>query len=270
MRQDFSRLLTALGGAAMMAISTHAAAQSVNQMRNGHPDLTGFWNGNVGAGAARKGDDEPQYYTRDGTLESFEDDGQILARGNTNRPVYKPQYWDKIRELDWNNGRQSDPSFKCFISFPRFAQAPEAIFQTDNHVVLILNDNGNWRRIVPTDGRPHNPDRAVDQTWLGDSVGKWEGDTLVIHTTGFTDESWFKYTGYIHSNELETVERIRREGDILHYSITAIDPMLMEPWTMTNATLNLNKDPDAIVPEEAKCEERGGDFAAALSPEIGR
>ena len=162
----------AAAGAAVLAVSaTQAVAQTAaaNPMRNGHPDLTGFWNGTVGAGDARKGDDEPQYYTRDGTLESFEDDGQVLRRGITNRPVYKPEYWDKVRELDWNNGRQSDPSFKCFVSFPRYNQTPEAIFQTDKHVVLIFNDNANWRRIVPIDGRPHNAARALDQTWLGDS-----------------------------------------------------------------------------------------------------
>ena len=256
--------------AGLCVAATQALAQGATPRRaNGKPDLTGFWNAAVGDGIARKGDDESQYATRDGTLESFEDDGQVLARANTNRPVYKPEHWQTVRELDWNNGRQTDPAFSCIFSFPRFNQTPDAIFQTDTHIVLIYSEQ-NKRRVFPIDGRKHLEAREFDQTYLGDSIGTWDGDTLVIDTVGFNDVTWFKYTGYVHSNELRVTERIKRDGNVLQYDVTVTDPMLVEPWHMTSAQLRLNTNPEAQVPEEAPCQEVGGAEAAAAQPNIGR
>ena len=81
-----------------------------------------------------------------------------------------------------------------------------------------------------TDGRPHPKDLAP--TWMGDSVGKWEGDTLVIDTVGFNDKTWLDAVGHPHSDQLHLVERIRRVNhDTLTINLTIDDPKAYtKPW----------------------------------------
>jgi len=83
------------------------------------------------------------------------------------------------------------------------------------------------------------PDPAIEAsrgTWFGDSVGRWEGDTLVVDTTGFNTRTWLNDVGAPHSESLHLVERIRpiRGGQFLEYKMTAEDPMaLAKPYTYT-------------------------------------
>jgi hypothetical protein len=58
------------------------------------------------------------------------------------------------------------------------------------------------------DGRAHTKD--VNPTWFGESIGKWEGDTLVIDTIGFNDKFWFDFAGHPHTEQMHTIERYRR------------------------------------------------------------
>ena len=93
---------------------------------------------------------------------------------------------------------------------------------------------------------------------MGDSVGHWEGDTLVVDTIGFTDITWLETPGYFHSYDLRVTERLRREGNVLHYQATAEDPIVLtQPWVMNPRTLNLNTlpwdDPSAGLWEDVPC-----------------
>ena len=98
------------------------------------------------------------------------------------------------------------------------------IFQTPDHVVL-LNEMVHTARIVPLDGRPHGP---IPQ-WVGDSRGRWEGETLVVETTNFLRETSFRSS----SANLHLVERFTRvDADTLLYEFTVDDPMTWtRPWT---------------------------------------
>jgi hypothetical protein len=99
---------------------------------------------------------------------------------------------------------------------------------------------------VPTDCREHDPVLKYDQSFNGLAVGCWEGDTLVVTSMGFTDRTWLHWSGYIHSNEMTVIERLRRQGDTLIYQATVEDPvMFLEPWKMDEIRLNLNKNPGA-------------------------
>jgi hypothetical protein len=83
------------------------------------------------------------------------------------------------------------------------------------------------------DGRPHDP--SVVETWLGDSIGHWEGDTLVIDTVGQNDKTWIDQAGIPHSNQMHVIERIRRT-DMGHMEIEHIveDPQTFsKPWKFT-------------------------------------
>ena len=101
------------------------------------------------------------------------------------------------------------------------------IVQTKDHVV-ILAEMIHDARVIPLDSRPHQP--AHLRYWMGDSVGRWEGDTLVVDTTNFTDQTNFRGSG----ENLRLVERFTRTAaDILTYTVTVHDPgTFMRPWTI--------------------------------------
>jgi hypothetical protein len=97
--------------------------------------------------------------------------------------------------------------------------------------LVILHEYPHLFRIIPTDGRPHPVD--PDPTWMGDSVGHWEGDTLVVDTIGFNDKTELP-GGYRHTESLHVVERFtRKTADAIEYQATVEDPNVFEkPWTM--------------------------------------
>jgi hypothetical protein len=85
------------------------------------------------------------------------------------------------------------------------------------------------------DGRRHPEGDALNPTWYGHSVGRWDGDTLVIDTVGFNDRSWFDFVGNPHSDQLHVVERYRRkDAATMANEITIEDPvMYAHPWKVT-------------------------------------
>jgi hypothetical protein len=98
-------------------------------------------------------------------------------------------------------------------------------------VVLLMFDEDHLVRRIYMDGRGH-PD-GFQSTWMGHSIGKYEGDTLVVDTVGFNDKNWIDREGHPHSNALHLVERIRRlNQNSLEYSVTIDDPKAYKkPWT---------------------------------------
>jgi hypothetical protein len=103
--------------------------------------------------------------------------------------------------------------------------------QNKNHLVILHEYPGTFR-IIPLDGEPHQVD--PDPSWLGDSVGRWEGDTLVIDTIGYNDKT--EISGYRHTEALHTVERLRRVAGGVDYELTIEDPnVFAAPWTVTRS-----------------------------------
>jgi len=230
-----------------------AAAEPTPHLANGHPDLNGTWNPLVGHVIATE-------RAKSGAGQTLPD-GSIVAtysyerRYNTgggggrgrggaraaSKPEYKPELAAKVKDLEDHQNR-TDPSFKCLApGVPRIGP-PHEIVQSDNKVVFIYSDlAGNFWRIIPTDGRPHNAD--ADPSYLGDSVGHWEGDTLVVDDLNFTDDTWMG-PGYFHSSAEHVTERLTRHGDSLLYEVTVEDPnVLTKPWTLQPRTMNLSETP---------------------------
>jgi hypothetical protein len=118
-----------------------------------------------------------------------------------------------------------DPDFQCFPSgVPRIYLFlyPMEIIHTPGRVLMLFEYGHNIRQIF-TDGRGHLQD--AEPSWMGDSIGHWEGDTLVVDATGFNDKTWLGYGGQPHSDALHVVERIRRiDHDSLMIDITLDDP----------------------------------------------
>ena len=95
------------------------------------------------------------------------------------------------------------------------------IVQTPKQVYVLFEYFHVWRLVTMNQPHPKN----VDATWLGDSVGHYEGDTLVIDTIGFNDKTWLDMIGHPHSEELHSIERIRRVShDTLELEVTFEDP----------------------------------------------
>lgn len=117
---------------------------------------------------------------------------------------------------------------------------------------LYDDPNGSFFRIIPIDGRTHRTD--VEASYLGDAVGRFDGDTLVVETVNLNDETWLTDNGAFHTRDLKVIERLRRVGDRLEYQATAEDPaVLAEPWTMRPRTLRLS---DRELEEPPRCEDR--------------
>jgi hypothetical protein len=126
-----------------------------------------------------------------------------------------------------------DPTAHCFpAGVPRSMYVPAAfhIIQTPEYIVF-LHERMSWR-IVPLDGRAHLPDTI--RLWQGDSLGRWEKDTLVIDTTNLNGKTWLNEGGEVVSYAEHVVERFTPTGpDALRYEATVADPVVYSrPWTI--------------------------------------
>ena len=192
------------------------------RMADGHPDLNGWWGGGGGFGGGRsladltdeKGNVFLQLNARSqgsalGTASgqlatNFERDSGVGQRADPNKPIYKPELWDKVQYNDVN-GNATDPSFSCGPQgVPRMG-FPNKIVSNPTEVVFLY-DNENTFRWIPIN-KPHNTDR--DESYKGDSVAKWEGDTLVIDTNNFNDQTWLGWPGILPQRR----DARDREGD---------------------------------------------------------
>ena len=232
------------------------------RMANGKPDLTGNWNFNAmnwRYGNRRCGPTQVDCSRAINQTMDFE--FEAPSRYGPNRPLYKPEYWDKIQQLDmWTN--KEDPVMTCQpLGIPRHGP-PRRIVQTANDIIFFYTqyaDGGGGQgeyRIIPTDGRKHDPQKAIEAKYFGYTVGRWEGDTLVLDSISFVDSTWLARGGFFHSADMHVVEKLTRKGDEIVYEVTVEDPeVLVEPWVMTPRTLQLNPNPEAgLLPERGNCE----------------
>jgi hypothetical protein len=261
------------GGAPAAPAARGAAPQEQNvptpRTRDGHPDLSGMWAGGGGGGAAKPDEKgnltvlqrgrpcSPAQFDAGNCAPgiNFERDSGVTQRMGPEIPMYKPEFWDRVQYLD-RNGTQEDPEFHCKPSgVPRMGP-PAKIVQTPTEVILLYGQ-GNTFRVIPIDGRPHDPIKSQDTTWYGDAVGKWDGDTLVIDIVGFNDESWIEWPGWFHSNNMHVIEKLTRTGNTLRWDATVEDPdVLIEPYHVRGRTVRLNPDAKATLTEDLPCEER--------------
>jgi len=119
----------------------------------------------------------------------------------------------------------NDPILKCYpTGIPRilFFPQPFEIVQSADRMFMFFERDHAWRQIW-TDGRSHPKD--PDASWMGDSIGKWEGDTFVVDTIGFNDKSWLDFYGDPHSEDMHLVERYKRvDQNSLSLQLIVEDP----------------------------------------------
>ena len=253
---------------------------------DGHPDLSGVWNalgdGLTGIpnqmandGISIDGANSSHDVFNGAKIATFpltkraQDDekaeraASLLRRIGANRPVYKPEYWEMVKNND-ENANEEDPSNNCLpAGIPR-GGVPSFIGQTPTYFIFIYPGLGGliatqtMYRMIPADGRKHTPLQNLDGTYTGESIAHWEGDTLVVDSWGFDSNTWFDQVGgYFHTENMHVIERLHRDGNTLTWTATVEDPeVLLEPWTSTPRVALLNPDPHAILQESEPCSER--------------
>jgi hypothetical protein len=219
-----------LAGIAVLVLSCGLHAQTPPKSATAHPaapamksahDLTGVWNMHA-TPAQRK------FLNSTYTAEPPD----MTAWGKQRYDEAKPSNGPRSNPLNKTN----DPVLRNCLppGTPRIylQPFPFQIVQDPKEVIMIFEYDHTVRHIY-IDGRPHPPD--VLPTYMGDSIGHWDGDTLVVDTIGFNTKTWLDRDGHGHSDQLHVIERIHR-ADVNHMQIgiTMEDPKaLAKPWKTT-------------------------------------
>jgi hypothetical protein len=204
---------TAAAAAALLAAaSMPAAAQSeaakaqsnaIPRLPNGRPDFNGIW-------------DRPR-------VADVTKDGNMCGSGSAG---CKQQGSGELSYTDWGMKQWKDENKFDYAGYcqpwgyTRATQTeyPVEIMQTPERLAILWESN-NVFHIVPTDGRSHPPE--LEPSWMGNSVGHYEGDTLVIDTIGFNGKTWIDTAQHPSSEALHVIERFRHiDADHLSYEVT--------------------------------------------------
>ena len=236
--------VSTVAAVAVLAMATQPEAYRAPRAADGHPDLNGIWQAMTTAHydlethMAR-----PAMALRDGPLGPVPA-APVLALGAVGAVPgglsvvedgsipYKPEALAKRKE-NQENWLERDPEIKCYLpGVPRatYMPYPLQIFHSENDMFIAYEYAGAVRDIYLDDPGP-----APIDSWMGQSVGRWEGETFVIDVTGFNDRTWFDRSGNFHSDQLHVVERYTRVGpDHLWYEATIEDPeVFTRPWKIS-------------------------------------
>lgn len=194
---------------------------------DGHPNLNGIWqalntaNWDLTEHAAR-----PGLVLAAGTLTADPGGMGVVVGGEI---PYLPDALAK-KKANFEKRLELDPEVRCYLpGIPRanYMPYPFQIFQSNKALFFAYQYAGAVRNVFLKDPGP-----APIDTWMGQSYGKWEGDTLVIDVTGLDERTWFDRAGDFHSDQLHVVERFTLIGpDVMNYEATIEDPKVYsKPW----------------------------------------
>src|SRR5262245_29067028 len=240
----------ALWPAATLAQTRGGATTAVNapargpvpRASDGKPDLTGVWQG----GSAIRGSWE-EANRGTGVGGSGRDTSAPVTLSSNDRPAgregapYQPWAAQKVLEA-YNRRGIDDPTGQCLPGgVPRtitLGLFPQQIVQTPTQIIMLYEYFSVFRVIPLTSKHPDD----VIPSYMGNPIGRWEGDTLVVDSIGFNDKTWLAGTGTFHTDALHTVERFTRvDKDQINYQVTMEDPdVFTKPWTL-NSTLMLRE-----------------------------
>ena len=209
------------------------------RMSNGKPDLQGVWQRPYVPdmsrdGRGQKGHAEPPFTPGDTSAAR----AALRERGDFRDLPYTPeglQAWTSydLSNLNAPNG-PGDYTGNCLpFGMTRSINSPEPmqIMQNDRYISLLFEQN-SWFHVVPIDGRDHPKGDAVNPAWFGNSVGRWDGDTLIVDTVGFNGYTRLDTNGHPHSDQLHLVQTFRRtDMGHIEYTLTVDDPKFYtKPW----------------------------------------
>ncbi len=232
-----------------LAFAQSGAAGSIPRTADGRPNLQGIWQVRNRA----------SYDLQDHVARN----GMPAGRGVVEGGEIPYQPWAAAKKAEnFANRATADPLSHCYLpGVPRimYMEWPFQIFQTPTHVAMTFE----WtqvHRLIYTNGSPP-PDGL--EFWMGDSRGRWEGDTLVVEVNDHNDRTWFDMAGNFHSEALKVVERYTLiDADTLRYEATIEDPKVFtRPWKIS---MPMYRHKDMVRVLEYQCqaekEEANGDF----------
>ena len=192
----------------LVATASAASAQhGVPRLPNGKPDLNGVW-------------ERP--YVPDMTKTGRGQKGQAEL-------PFTPAGLADWSSYDAANGDYTGSCMPFGLLRSVNAPYPLQIMQTDKYVALLFEAN-TWFHTVPIDGRERP--KELEPTWFGSSIGKWNGDTLIVDTIGFNGYTRLDTVGHPHSDALHMIQTFHRpDVDHIEYTVTIDDPkMYTKPW----------------------------------------
>lgn len=219
---------------ALVLLATPAAGQGFEPpgTADGKPNLQGIWQ--VLNTAAWNIED----HGADAGIPA----GQGVVEGG--EIPYQPWALAKRKE-NFGNRATADPEARCYLpGVPRitYMPFPLQIFQTPKYTAIAYEYIHAYR-IIYTDGTEH-PEGPLEW-WMGDSRGRWEGDTLVVDVVHFTDQTWLDRAGNFHSEALHVVERYTLLGpDHMRYQVTLEDPKVFTKRWQMSMVLYRRKEPN--------------------------
>jgi hypothetical protein len=225
-------------------VTTGAQGYRPPRLADGHPDLNGIWqalneaNYDIQMHIAR-----PALALRDGPYGPVPD-APVVAFGaagavppgvgvvDGDELPYRPDAL-KTKQENQQQWLTRDPEIKCYLpGVPRATYMPHPfqIVQSSSQLLIAYQYAGAVRDIHLKDPGP-----APVDSWMGQSVARWDGDTLVVDVTGMNDQTWFDRAGNFHSDSLHVVERYTRtSADVISYEATIEDAKVFtRPWKMT-------------------------------------
>jgi hypothetical protein len=236
--------------AAVQAPAASAPSSAIRRLRDGKPDLQGYFN--------------PQAPGANFGLEVHAAEfgipagkGFIIDPPDGKLPMQEWATAEKQSRVRPERG-YDDPAAHCFPNgVPRSMYTGGfQILQPSGYVVFLLQgDTGPSYRVIALDARRHAPESV--HLWQGDSVGHWEGDSLVVETTNLNGKTWLNQAGEIVSYQEKVVERFSPvDGNTINYRATITDPVVYtRPWTIAYA---LTRSQDELL--EVACREDNDDL----------
>jgi len=216
-------------------LSGQSAAYKAPRTRDGKPDLQGIWSvrntawGSLEAHGA-------SYGIRAGN--------SVIVDPADGKIPYKEAAL-RQRDENFKNREQADPLNMCYLpGTPRlmYLPFPFQLFQTPEYIA-IASEFAHTTRTIYVNGTSHYGGISF---WMGDSRGKWDGETLVVDVADFNASTWLDMSGNFHSDQMKVVERFTRVApDEMRYEATISDPQVFtRPWTI-RMPLYLHREPDA-------------------------
>jgi len=206
------------GGAAAGARGAAPPAGPFTRTPEGKPDLNGYWGGCCNLG-----------------LQDLETQRGVIVEPTNSKIPYNAEYSAKAKDLRANH-MFDEPGLHCNLEGVPFQMYTQFGFQivSNPKLTLITWDFMNANRVIPMDGRPHIPESL--KIFMGDSIGHWEGDVLVVETTNLNDRTWLDAVGHLHSDAIHVVERFTAiDANTIRYEATVEDPKAFtQPLKLTD------------------------------------
>ena len=263
MRRRLASLLVFAVACALVQLPPGAGAQNVPaaspgytpaRTPDGQPNIGGFWQSVPGGSYSIENLELQAIYQQNRRDPSREGKSRIIDPPNGKIP-YQPWAAELAKKyldvhLDPPSPAFLDGVARCVVQgVPRgMYQGEYEIFQMPGYVAFMMGPNHQYR-IIPLDGRP--PLGKNIQLYMGDSRGRWEGNTLVITSANYTNKTWFDIVGSFHTEAFRLTERLTAAGpNRIDYQATVEDPKAYtRPWTLATTLSRITEQGFEIIEE---------------------